>query len=203
LILYTLACAIFFLFLPLVVIDFGQLIKLYQSWFHLLVADQPPTLFGYSVFGWLESWFHMHIQNIVILTVGALLFLLPFTRLKMYASFDFRLHALSSILIWVVIFNHMAESPTFIIAMAGVAIWFFTSKPTFLNIILFVMAIILTSLSSSDIFPRGIRNDFIQPYVLKAFPCILIWIKIVIDMMNAKKDVESSAILQPANLNAG
>ncbi|HZV68169.1 MAG TPA: glycosyltransferase family 87 protein [Saprospiraceae bacterium] len=202
LILYTLAWAIFFLLIPLMVVDFGQLLKLYQSWFHLLASDQPPTAFGYSVFGWLESWFQMHVQNMVILAVGALLFLLPFTRTKMYLSYDFRLLALPSILIWVVIFNHMAESPTFIIAMTGVSIWFFTRKPTLINVVLFVMAIILTSLSSSDIFPRDIRNEFIHPYVLKAFPCILIWIKIVIDMMVAKKEVDSSVYVQPTNLNA-
>ncbi len=185
--LYAVFWGLIFFLLPLTVMDPGRFISLYQSWFHLLSTDQPPTIYGYSVFGWLKMWFHFQPNKIWILMAGALIFLLPFTKIKMYRDFDFRLLALSSVLIWIVIFNHMAESPTFIIAMAGVSIWFFTRKPTILNIILFVLALLLTSLSATDIFPHDFRNQFIKPYVLKAFPCIAIWFKIVIDMIMAKK----------------
>jgi hypothetical protein len=90
---------------------------------------------------------------------------------------------LASLLIWVVIFNHKAESPTFIIAMCGVSLWFFSVPFRWDNLVLFVMAFVFTSLSPTDIFPKYKRESFVIPYVLKAFPCILIWIKIQYEMM--------------------
>ncbi|MEP6794635.1 MAG: glycosyltransferase family 87 protein [Saprospiraceae bacterium] len=200
--LYTIFWGLIFFLLPLCVVDLGRLFNIYQSWFHLLGTDQPPTVYGYSMFGWLKMWLHFQPDRVWILIPGALIFLLPFTKMKMYRDFDFRLLALTSLLIWIVIFNHMAESPTFIIAIAGVSIWFFTRKPTILNIVLFVLAIILTSLSATDIFPHDFRKQIIKPYVLKAFPCIVIWIKIVIDMMLTKKGTEWHVSERTSDLNA-
>ncbi|MEO6131480.1 MAG: glycosyltransferase family 87 protein [Saprospiraceae bacterium] len=201
--LYSFFWAIIFFLIPLLVIDFGHLLDLYHSWFQLLSSDHSPSAYGFSVFGWLKTWFHFQPQNIWILITGAFIFLIPFTRIKMYSAFDFRLLALCSLLIWVVIFNHMAESPTFIIAMGGIAIWFFTRKMTLVNVILFSLAILLTSLSSTDIISHDFRNQFVRPYVLKAFPCILIWIKIIMDMMRAKMDIEWSTSDQPLSVNTG
>jgi hypothetical protein len=52
--------------------------------------------------------------------------------------------------------------------------------------VLFILAILLTSLGSTDIFPHDFRREVIRPLVLKAFPCILIWLKIILDMMLKK-----------------
>jgi hypothetical protein len=67
--------------------------------------------------------------------------------------------------------------------MAGISLWFITSPKSTLNIILFVSAFFLVSITPTDIFPRFIREEFIKPYDLKVFPCILIWLKIIYDMM--------------------
>lgn len=198
---YTFSLGLIFFLLPLFVLDPGRLLNLYQSWGHVLAVDQRPEAYGYSVFGWLKTWFHFQPDRIWILIGGALLFLLPFIKIKMYRVFDFRLLALSSLLIWIVIFNNMAESPTFIIAMSGVSIWFFTRQPTTLNIVLFVLAIFLTSLTATDIFSHDFRNQFIKPYVLKAFPCIVIWIKVVIDMMLTKKETVWPVSERTSDLN--
>ncbi len=201
--LYTFFWALVLLLIPLFVIDFDQLKSIYESWIYLLRHDHTPSAYGFSVLGWLKTWFHFHGNNLNVILTGALIFLLPFGRLKMYTSYDFRILALASILIWIVIFNHMAESPTFVIALAGVSIWFFTRRPTLVNIILFLLAMILTSLSSTDLFPNDFRNEVIRSYVLKAFPCILIWIKIIVDMMFAHKEIESPDGLQPSRPDTG
>ena len=96
--------------------------------------------------------------------------------------------ALASILLWIVIFNHKAESPTFIIAMAGVALWFVTTRLTVFDKILFTLAIVFTVVSPTDVFPRFLRDHFVRPYSLKAFPCIVIWVKIIYDMIVVKED---------------
>lgn len=183
--LYSLFWFIILLISPLVVIGFDQLIFLYGSWADLLSMDHAVS-YGYSVMGWLHSWFGIQTNKLVIVLIGMILFLLPFLKFRDYTNFQFRILALSSILLWIVIFNHKAESPTFIIAMAGVSLWFFTGRKTYLNIILFICAFILTSLSPTDIFPGFLRENLVKPYVLKAVPCIFIWFKVVYDMMALK-----------------
>ena len=101
----------------------------------------------------------------------------------MYKDYSFRLVMLSSVLVWMVIFNHMAESPTFIVAMAGVVIWFYAQKPNITNLVLLILCIVFTCLSPTDIFPPYVRKEIFQPYVIKAVPCILIWVKMIYDLL--------------------
>lgn len=185
--LYTVGWSVVLWFIPLFFVNFEQLKFLYSSWGHLLYNDHSSS-YGLSVMGWLHSWFAININKIFIEITGLILFLIPLFRFKYYKNYTFRLLALSSILLWIVIFNHKAESPTFIIAMSGVSLWFIISEKNILNIILFVCAFILTSLSPTDIIPLFIREEFIKPYMLKAFPCILIWLKITYDMIILKAD---------------
>jgi len=71
--------------------------------------------------------------------------------------------------------------------MAGVSIWFFISNKNKLNILLFILAIVFTSLSPTDLFPRFIRNEWLEPYTIKALPCIFIWFKVIYDLMKLKE----------------
>jgi hypothetical protein len=184
------------LLLPLIIVTPGELIHQYKGWLHVLAADQSSKL-GLSVAGWLHSWFQFDPGKKLILGAGAVLFMLPYLRFKMYSNYQFKLWALAAMLIWVVIFNHMAESPTFIIAMAGASIWFFSKKPSILDFILFILVFIGVSLSPTDIIPRDIRDQFVRPYVLKAFPCILLWLRIIVDMMLIRKSVPETPAPQP------
>jgi hypothetical protein len=180
--LYSLLSAILVFLVPLIFIDFEQYIYLFKSFGNMLSNDHSSS-FGYSVLGMLNSWFGMEFNKLVIVITGLVLFIFPFYKTKAYSDYTFRMMALFSVLIWVVIFNHKAESPTFIIAIAGVALWFVTSEKTVLTIALFIGAFVLTSLSPTDIFPRFLRETFVNPYSLKALPCILIWLKILYDMV--------------------
>jgi hypothetical protein len=60
------------------------------------------------------------------------------------------------------------------------------SEKNRLNIILFTSAMVFTSLAFTDVFPLAVREGFIRPYALKAVPCILIWMKLIYDMMRFK-----------------
>ena len=125
------------------------------------------------------------IPNLPFLAGGIILFLLPYTRIGQFQHTPFRLMLLSSVLIFTVIFSSGSESPTYIIAFAGVAIWFMI-QPSPKNkwiLFLFVFAFILTSMSPSDLFPQFIRNEYIKPYSLKALPCVLIWFTIIYQML--------------------
>ncbi|MDH4263506.1 MAG: DUF2029 domain-containing protein [Spirochaetia bacterium] len=173
------------LLLPLIVVHLDQLGILYSSWYHLLKEDYSNS-FGYSVMGWLTTWFHLDFPKNIVLITGLVLFCLPLVRIKQYKNFEFRIFTLSSILLWVVLFNHKAESPTFIIAICGVGIWYFSQEKKMANFVLLMFVFIITSLGSTDIFPKFIKNNYFGPYVLKVVPCIFIWIKIIYDMIKIK-----------------
>ena len=185
--LYSLGWTLIMLLIPFIYIDYEQYLSLFSSYGNMLTSD-PIISNGFSVMGWLNSWFSLNVNSLLVVLTGAGVFLLPLARLRAYKYFSFRYLTLASVLLWIVIFNHKAESPTYIIAMTGVALWFIEGEKSPINIILLVLALVLTSLSSTDIFPTYLRTDFIQPYAIKAFPCILIWMKIIYDMMLIKTD---------------
>ena len=188
--LYSFFWFIILFLLPLLFVSSHQYIFLLKSWANLLAEDHS-IYYGYSVLGWLHSWFGLENIKMVTIVVGAILLLVPFLRANQYQNPVFRHLMLSSILIWVVIFNHKAESPTYIIAMAGVALWFIMSKKSVLNIILLSVAFLLTSISPTDIFPRSVLNAWVIPYSLKAIPCIFIWIKIIYDLLILEKETNT------------
>ena len=173
--------------LPLLFVGPDQYAHLWQSYRNLLSHDFSGSE-GVSVLGWLHSWFGLEPDKSLVVMLGATVFLIPIYRIKQYQNPAFRMLALASILLWIVIFNHKAESPTFIIAMAGVALWFVTTRLTVFDKILFTLAIVFTVVSPTDVFPRFLRDHFVRPYSLKAFPCIVIWVKIIYDMIVVKED---------------
>jgi hypothetical protein len=168
---------------PLAVVSPGELVQLYRDWLGLLGADHSVQ-YGYSVMGWLATWFQWQPAKTAVLGAGLVLLVLPYLRRSAFADPAFRLQLLAFLLIWLVIFNHMAESPTFVIAMAGVALWFVPAAKDRGTVALFVLAFLLTSLSATDLFPRGVREAWVKPYVLKAVPCIVIagvlWVRMMV-----------------------
>lgn len=173
--------------IPLPLTGIEYLKSLYISWFKLLSADHSTSL-GLSVMGWVSTWFYAGINKNLIVLPGAILCCVPLFIKENFKKYDFRLLMLSSVLIWMVIFNHKAESPTFIIAMTGVAIWFFSRKTTPVNLVLLLIALILTSLSATDLCPVNIRDNIIDRYTIKAVPCILIWFKIIWDIFRLPRE---------------
>lgn len=182
---YSIFWMIIFALLPLVVISPSQLKFLYIRWFELLRWDYSESA-GLSVMGWLISWFKLNPPKNLVVIIGAVIFLIPLLNFKSYENFIFRLTFLASILIWVVIFNHKAESPTYVIAISGVAIWYFAQKRKIENLALLIFAFIFTSLSPTDLFPKFLRDSLVIPYVLKAVPCIFIWFKLSYDLIFKK-----------------
>jgi hypothetical protein len=185
--LYTVLWTILLLSIPLIFISIGQYKFLFTSFGKMLSHDHAAS-YGYSVMGWLNSWFGIMVNKLYVVLAGAFVFLIPFLKIKNFKYFMFRILTLASILIWIVIFNHKAESPTFIIAMAGVSLWFVASPKNYVNIVLFILAFLFTSLSPTDIFPRFVREEYVNPYCLKVFPCILIWFKITYDLITFKEE---------------
>ncbi len=168
--------------IPLLLIGKDQLWWQYQNWTVMLAQDFSDS-YGLSVMAWCQTWFGI-VAKKEILALGILVFIVFSLFWKQYENPRYRINMVAFTLIWMVVFNHKAESPTFVIAMAGVGFWYFTKeKPSTLDTILLGLAFIFTSLSPTDLFPRALRTMFVAPYVLKAVPCIWIWLKIVTELV--------------------
>jgi Glycosyltransferase family 87 len=185
--------------LPMIISSPGFVIQSYADWYHSLAHknDLNASLTSFqdiSLMGIVRrATGNVNIPNAPFLLVGLILFGLPYLRINQYKNIGFRLMLLASTLIFTVIFSSGSESPTYIIAFAGVAIWLMVQQNPKKGwiIALFIFAFILTSLSPTDIFPRAVK-EFIRLYSLKALPCVIIWLTIIYQMM--KEDFESYLI---------
>lgn len=159
---------------PLLIVSPGELADLYRSWGALSKEDAMTR--GYSVMEHLEMLFHLDLPNAPIQLVGAAIMLAPLRRYWMWGNDRFRLLFLASVLMYGVLFNHKAESPTFIIATAGVAIWLLTVDRSPLNWAAFALFVVGTTLSSSDVMPEALQEGFFEPYKLKTVPVLFVWV---------------------------
>ena len=183
-----------FFVLPMLISSPQYIMDRYVEWFTELVSKNGTnvelgTYQDYSVMGIVRRLTgDITIPNTPFLIIGLVLFGLPYLRIKAYFNQKFQLLLLSSVLIFTVIFSSGSESPTYIIAFVGVAIWFVIQdipKPNW-AIGLLIFALILTSLSHTDLFPRNLLDNYVRKYSLKALPCVFIWLVIVYQMLTEK-----------------
>lgn len=164
--------------LPGFFVGFAELPRLYEDWKVLLLQDHQVnygvSLIGmfHSLFGDVFSVFQIQLAGLFCLVTMCVYFLLT----KIYSNSMMRVAMLAYLMIWVILFNHAAESNTHIISVCGVALWYILSPKDLLSKILLAFVFFLTCLSPTDIFPKIIRETYIIPYNLKAFPIFLVWI---------------------------
>ncbi|MGB0805724.1 MAG: glycosyltransferase family 87 protein [Salibacteraceae bacterium] len=188
---YAIFWGVLLFVLPLLVVSPNELLAQYENWWVLLKNDKPVE-FSLSVMGWLKYWFGFIPSGGALTGVGVVLFLIPLTQIKKYSNPVFRELILASVLMWVVLFNHKAESPTFIISIAGVAIWYFSQPKSTWNTVLLISTILFTQLAPTDLYPKSIRESFFIPYVIKVFPIILVWLKLLYDALFLKNEISET-----------
>ena len=207
--------------LPLPVLGWEGLQQQYASMFNLLAHDHGYFV-KYSVMGWLQQWFGLRPNKNLILILGLGLQCLPLLVLiikqKLWRSGSLQQMNSKSLerwqflfaaswLLWMVIFNHMAESATYVIAVGGAMLAFsqFKSmnnadfepvKNTQLDdvrnnspwILAFIMLFLFTMLGPTDVYPKEVRFWIVETAQLKAFPCILLWGLALIKMLKTVRN---------------
>jgi hypothetical protein len=193
-------CAVFtvlFFLLPLLVVPKDYFFSCLENWIKTISEDatdkfisNSPSLIGINY-----TWFSNPINHFYIQLVGLLLVFVPlFKIVKKQVDTHFILLYLSFIMIFVVIFNHAAESPTYIIAITGAAIWYAISPKNGLNNALLILLIVACILLPTDIFPAALRKQYLVPLKIRVIPCLLIWLKLFYELLTYKP-LQSSAIV--------
>lgn len=181
--------------LPMLIASPSFIVQSYYDWFERLAVKNNENINlsemqDISVMGMARKITgNKDLSNLLFIIPALFLFGLSYLKLNLYSNLKFRLLLLASVLIFTVIFSTGAESPTYIIAFTGVGIWFLIKENhTKWDWFLFILAVLLTSLSPTDIIPKYIRLNFIRPYALKALPCFLIWLQIVFELVTLNKE---------------
>jgi hypothetical protein len=161
---------------PLAFVAPSHLAWQYGNWLQLHTTH--PTHvggIGITTEGILRKWLGLEPRRGLVVAVGALVASLPLLRFRDYSRLEFRSAFVGLMLMWMIAFNHLSESPTFVIAMAGIALWYFSQRATRLHRALLWMAFLLVSVSYSDLVPSGFRARWIEAYALKGVPVLAIW----------------------------
>ncbi len=180
--LFALLWAIGLASVPLLFISSSQLVWQYANWLHLLQSDHAASD-GISMIRWMQHWFGIAGHKTLIQGTGVFLLCLPLLKRHAYETCVFRLGMLSSVLMYVIIFNHKAETATFVIAVCGCALWYYTSRNTWLDTCLILAVFLFTCLSPTDLFPPWLRKAFFKPYALEVVPVTCMWIKLNYDLL--------------------
>jgi hypothetical protein len=161
--------------LPLLVTTPGVLRMQYASWKAISATDALTR--GFSVMEMVHLVTGADWPNWPIQLVGGALLVAPLAaRRARFGEWNFRRLYLCSVLLFCLIFNHKAESPAFVIGIAGAAIWFAAlERRTRWEWILFALIVLFTILASSDAMPRMLQRELFDPYRLKTVPLIVLW----------------------------
>ena len=159
----------------------------YSSYLDLLNRDHSSEL-KHSIFGWMQSWLGILGFDVDLadsgskkwgLMLGLVIQLIPLLRVKWEQNL---LPYAASWLMFMVLFNHMAESASFVIAIMGIVLYLMVkSEPThpyFSKGVWVAMALLLfgTLLGPSDLYPIFIREFIVFKAQLKTFPVVLFWV---------------------------
>jgi hypothetical protein len=135
---------------------------------------------------WLNSWFHLNIGKNIVLAIGLAIQLLPLFFQSDFLKKNRIVYGLSW-MIWVVIFNHMAESATYIIAVGAIMAYLaMKDKLSIFHFIALFLLFFFTELGPSDIYPRYIRIWIVETAQLKVFPCIVFWVLVLFEIIKLR-----------------
>jgi hypothetical protein len=171
--------------LPLLLTGPRTLEAQYRSWRSLESLDAQQRWF--SVMELLHRWLGVDWPNWPVQLAGTLILLAPLAlRRARWADYRFRLLYLCSVLLFVVLFNHQAERASYVIAFAGVAIWFASEARTRWRTAMFGVALVTIPLMSTLIpVPPSMKSSTAMLYRL-AVPCLAIWLAIQWELLTRR-----------------
>jgi len=160
--------------LPLVVIPPADLLAQYRSWHAIEAKD--TLLRGYSLMHYVHAWFGVNWPNWPQQAVGTALLLLPLAlRSDRWEALEFRRLFLCSLLVYSVLFNHASESPSFVVAYAGIVIWYVSSPPSPLRTAVMALTLLVMVVHDVDVVPRWVKYDILVTYRIKGIPGLVAW----------------------------
>lgn len=196
--------------LPWIAAKGGTLGDQYASWYAIEThdaAEQPRIGVGGAdlyagLMGQFKVWFGVEWPHWPTQLTGLVILLLPvLLQRRRFAEKLFRVQLLCSLLLFCVLFNHQAESPSYVIASIGVALWYATSERAGWRTALFIACLAIVNLASTDLMPRSIYREYYVPYLLKTLPLIPAWIVMQLELHGVIRNRGARELSELAEVN--
>jgi hypothetical protein len=190
-ILYFIVWAIVLLCLPLIVISPANLLQCYKDWLAALslksnfdlTVPMHQNMVDITLQGMVKRVFNLPNLNKWIFIVPALLvFSAQYLYHQYFSNAIYRLYILCSVLLFIIVFNTGTESPTFIIGVPAICLWYALQEKTKWINVIFLVSIFFSSFSYSDLFTPWLRMHIMMPYALKVLGCFIVWITIAVQI---------------------
>lgn len=178
--------------LPLLLTPPATLAAQYRSWAAILSSDAAPhARYGTGgadvyagIMGLFNRWWGVTWADWPVQLAGGALLVAPLAVTRPSStSANFRLRFLASMLVFCVLFNHRAESPSYSIAMIGAALWFAASERAWWRIALVTGALVVVDLMSTDLMPRAWYSQWYVPNLVKTIPLIPLWAVMQLELL--------------------
>jgi hypothetical protein len=176
---------------PLAILSVDELVGQYRQW--LGVRGTFAVMRNMSLMRVVQIHLGPSLHAVVVQAIGGIVFLLPFLRVSAWHDPRFRLRLLCSLLIALVLFNNAAEPPTYVIALAGCAIWYASDRGrTPVDRWLTVSLLLAIQLVSTDAYPRSLRG-IAGPWTVKTVGCFVIWLRINWELLTGRYADQSAS----------
>jgi hypothetical protein len=188
---YLILWVIVLVLLPLCITSPEFLIQSYKDWFASLsvksnfdlTIDMYKNGVDISIQGMIKRVFNLPTLNkFYFIIPGLILFASQYTKIKYFNHLVYQLYILCSVMLFVIVFNTGSESPTYIIGVVAICLWYVLQRKTTLVNTAFIIAIFFSSFSYSDLFTPWLRIQIMAPYALKVVGCFLIWVVVLIQI---------------------
>jgi hypothetical protein len=177
---------VFFL-IPLLATSPGFLVQSYKDWAEALALksnfdmtkDMYHNMVDVTIQGMVKRVFNLpNLNKWLFIIPGLLVFGAQYLQYKYFTNHIYRLYILCSVLLFIIVFNTGTESPTYIIGVPAICLWYVLQEKTKWNNIIFIVSIFFSSFSYSDLFTPYLRNYVMVPYALKVVGCFIVWVTI-------------------------
>lgn len=172
--------------LPMLICNPSYILQCYTDWYTSLMdkngtnVDITQTRLDVCVMGMVRKIAHnADLSNLYYILPAFVIMGTSFLQFKLHKQLNFQLALLGSLLMFIILASTGSESPTYIIAFPGVGIWYVLErKKNFLVIFLLILTLVISSFSPTDLFPRFIRLNYLEPYAMMALPVFLVWLRL-------------------------
>lgn len=184
-------CAIGLILLPLLFTSPDFLMQSHKDWFAALTlkSNFDITISMYhnmvdiTLQGMVKRVFNLpNLNKWIFIVPGLLIFGAQYLYFNYFSNPIYRLYILCSVLLFIIVFNTGTESPTYILGVPAICLWYVLQEKNKLTTSLFVIALFFSSFSYSDILTPYVRTHIMMPYALKVIGCFLIWVVIAIQI---------------------
>lgn len=165
---------------PMLVTGPQLLLQQYHWW----ITEAPgPVRRFYSAMDLFGVWTGAAVPHLPVQLLGLALLLGPvFLRRGAWDAPAFRRLVLYGVLGFSLLFNPRAESPTFVVGMAGVVAWWADGPRERWRTVLLVLAVALVTGLRSDLVPRAWRNEWLDPLRIMTIPVLAAWAAMLADL---------------------